>query len=149
MRLFNQPASVFLLSFVQLWSRFSHFGMRALLLLYMVKMLKFDDPRALGIFAVYCALVERGLASSVAGALLPTEQPFLYTVSATATDGTKLATLEAALLEVPDRGALMARGRNYSAVRAAERFLEIAAELHPQPARSNGPFAVAGRQMAL
>jgi zinc protease len=48
---------------------------------------------------LYCALVERGLASSVAGALLPTEQPFLYTVSATATDGTPLAALEAALLE--------------------------------------------------
>jgi glycosyltransferase involved in cell wall biosynthesis len=59
------------------------------------------------------------------------------------------AAIEAALLEVPDRGALMARGRNYSAVRAAERFLEIAAELHPQPARSNGPLTVAGRQMAL
>ena len=36
---------------------------------------------------LYRALVERGLASSVSGALLPTEQPFLYTVSATATDG--------------------------------------------------------------
>ena len=30
---------------------------------------------------LYRALVERGLASSVSGALLPTEQPFLYTVS--------------------------------------------------------------------
>ena len=39
---------------------------------------------------LYRALVERGLASSVSGALLPTEQPFLYTVSVTATDGTPL-----------------------------------------------------------
>src|SRR5947207_459350 len=52
---------------------------------------------------LYRALVERGLASSVAGALLPTEQPFLYTISVTATDGTPLAAVEAALLEDIDR----------------------------------------------
>jgi zinc protease len=52
---------------------------------------------------LYRALVERGLASSVSGSLLPTEQPFLYTVSATATGGTDLATLEAALIEALDR----------------------------------------------
>ena len=34
---------------------------------------------------LYRALVERGLASGVYGALVPTEDPFLYTVSATAT----------------------------------------------------------------
>ncbi len=48
---------------------------------------------------LYRALVDRGLASAVSGALLPTEQPFLYVVSATATDGTPLARLEPALLE--------------------------------------------------
>jgi zinc protease len=52
---------------------------------------------------LYRALVERGLASSVSGALLPTEEPFLYTVSATATDGTPLASIEAVLLEELDR----------------------------------------------
>ena len=46
---------------------------------------------------VYRALVERGLASSVSGALLPTAQPFLYTVSATATDGVPLSSIEEAL----------------------------------------------------
>jgi zinc protease len=46
---------------------------------------------------VYRALVERGLASSVSGALLPTAQPFLYTVSATATDGVALSSIEEAL----------------------------------------------------
>ena len=39
----------------------------------------------------------------MSGALLPTEQPFLYTVSATATDGTPLASIEAVLLEELDR----------------------------------------------
>jgi zinc protease len=52
---------------------------------------------------LYRALVERGLASSVSGALLPTEQPFLYTVSATATDGTPLDAVEAALLAELER----------------------------------------------
>jgi zinc protease len=52
---------------------------------------------------LYRALVERGLASAIAGALLPTEHPFLYTISITATDGTPLAAVEAALLEELDR----------------------------------------------
>jgi zinc protease len=52
---------------------------------------------------LYRALVERGLASSVSGALLPTEQPFLYTVSATATEGAAQASLESVLLEELDR----------------------------------------------
>src|SRR6185503_12258206 len=52
---------------------------------------------------LYRALVERGLASSVSGALLPTEQPFLYSISVTATDGTPLDAVESALLEAMDR----------------------------------------------
>jgi zinc protease len=51
---------------------------------------------------LYRALVERGLASSVAGQVVPTEDPFLYTVSATATDGTSLSALESAMLETLD-----------------------------------------------
>ncbi len=48
---------------------------------------------------LYRALVERGLASSISGALLPTEQPFLYYLSATATTGTSLDTVERVVLE--------------------------------------------------
>jgi zinc protease len=47
---------------------------------------------------LYRALVERGLASGVYGALVPTEDPFLYTVSVTATIGTPLTSIESALL---------------------------------------------------
>jgi zinc protease len=63
----------------------------------------FKMPPAQRRARLYCALVERGLASSVSGALLPTQDPFLYTISVTATDGTPLATVEAALLEDIDR----------------------------------------------
>jgi zinc protease len=52
---------------------------------------------------LYRALVDRGLASGVFGALFPTEQPFLYTVSATVTEGTTLGAVEAALLHELDR----------------------------------------------
>jgi zinc protease len=51
---------------------------------------------------LYRALVERGLASSVSGGLMPTEDPFLYTLSATANEGTPLAAVEMAMLEVLD-----------------------------------------------
>jgi zinc protease len=51
---------------------------------------------------LYRALVDRRLASSVTGSLLPTEQPFVYIVSATATDGTPLADVEGALMRELD-----------------------------------------------
>jgi zinc protease len=52
---------------------------------------------------LYTALVERGLASSVSGALLPTAQPFLYTLALTAIEGVGLESLESALLEAVER----------------------------------------------
>ncbi len=52
---------------------------------------------------LYRALVETGLATSVFGALLPTEEPFLYTVSCTVADGVAISTLEAAADEAIDR----------------------------------------------
>jgi len=52
---------------------------------------------------LYRAVVERGLASQVSGSLLPTEQPFLYTVSATATERVGLADVESAILDELDR----------------------------------------------
>jgi len=52
---------------------------------------------------LYRALVEGRLASSVSGAVLPTADPFLYTLSLTATEGTPLDRLEGALLLELDR----------------------------------------------
>jgi zinc protease len=52
---------------------------------------------------LYRALVDRGLASSVSGSIVPTAQPFLYIVSATATSGTSLSGAESVLLEELDR----------------------------------------------
>jgi zinc protease len=52
---------------------------------------------------LYHVLVNSGLASAVSGALLPTEDPFLYTISATATDGVSLDRVEHALLAELER----------------------------------------------
>ena len=52
---------------------------------------------------LYTAIVEQGLASAVAGGLLPTREPFLYTVGFTATDGVALADLEGAATAEIDR----------------------------------------------
>ena len=52
---------------------------------------------------LYRALVDARLASSVTGGLVPTAEPFLYTISVTATDGTPLARLEEATLAELDR----------------------------------------------
>jgi zinc protease len=47
---------------------------------------------------LYRALVDGGVASAVNGGLVPTQQPFLYTISVTATEGTALSTVEEATL---------------------------------------------------
>ena len=52
---------------------------------------------------LYRALVDTGLASSVGGSLLPTAQPFLYSVQATVTEGQSLSAVEAAILTELDR----------------------------------------------
>ena len=52
---------------------------------------------------LYRALINTGLASSVAGGLVPTAEPFLYTISLTATAGTPLVRLEEIVLAEIDR----------------------------------------------
>jgi zinc protease len=52
---------------------------------------------------LYRALVESRLASSVSAGVLPTENPFLYLVSATAMDGVGLADVEAAATAAVDQ----------------------------------------------
>ena len=74
---------------------------------------------------LYRALVEQGLASSVSGSLLPTEQPFLYTVSVTTTDGTPPATVESALLDALER----VRARGVTDVELARAKAQLRARL--------------------
>ncbi len=56
--LFGHPAALFTLFFAEMWERFSYYGMRALLLFYMLKgFLHYDDHRAYGVYGSYTALV--------------------------------------------------------------------------------------------
>jgi proton-dependent oligopeptide transporter, POT family len=53
----SHPKQLYLLFFTEMWERFSFYGMRALLLLYMVTQLKFDEPKSYAILASYSGLV--------------------------------------------------------------------------------------------
>lgn len=52
----GHPRGLFILSFAELFERFSYYGMRSLLILYMVSQLKYADERAYGIYGLYAAL---------------------------------------------------------------------------------------------
>ncbi|WP_452600120.1 peptide MFS transporter [Pontimicrobium sp. MEBiC01747] len=54
---FGHPKGLFYLFFAELWERFSFYGMRALLVLYMTKQLLFTDDMAFGVYAAYMSLV--------------------------------------------------------------------------------------------
>lgn len=55
--LFGHPKGLFYLFFAELWERFSFYGMRALLTLYMTQHLLYSDEVSFGIFAAYGSLV--------------------------------------------------------------------------------------------
>jgi proton-dependent oligopeptide transporter, POT family len=54
----GHPPGLFALFFAEMWERFSYYGMRALLLLYMMKgFLEYDDARAYAVYGAYTSLV--------------------------------------------------------------------------------------------
>ena len=56
--LFGHPAGLYTLFFAEMWERFSYYGMRALLLFYMLKgFLQYSDPRGYAVYGAYTALV--------------------------------------------------------------------------------------------
>jgi POT family proton-dependent oligopeptide transporter len=56
--LFGHPAGLFTLFFAEMWERFSYYGMRALLLFYMLKgFLGYGDSDAYAVYGAYTALV--------------------------------------------------------------------------------------------
>ena len=65
--LLGHPAGLFVLFSAELWERFSFYGMRALLILYMTKELMFGDKLSYGIYGAYGSLV---YATPIIGGLL-------------------------------------------------------------------------------
>jgi len=56
--LFGHPAGLYTLFFVEMWERFSFYGMRALLVLYLAKgFLKYNDTDQYTIYGAYTALI--------------------------------------------------------------------------------------------
>src|SRR3954454_14866195 len=56
--LVGHPVGLFTLFFAEMWERFSFYGMRALLLFYMLKgFLHYGDQRAYAVYGSYTALV--------------------------------------------------------------------------------------------
>lgn len=56
--IFGHPTGLFVLFFAEMWERFSYYGMRALLVFYMLKgFLGLTDYKAYGIYGAYTALV--------------------------------------------------------------------------------------------
>ncbi len=53
----GHPKQLYMLFFTEMWERFSFYGMKALLLAYMVTQLKFDEPKGYAILGAYAALV--------------------------------------------------------------------------------------------
>lgn len=57
-QLFGHPTGLYTLFFAEMWERFSYYGMRALLILYMIKgFLGFGDKDANAVYGAYTALV--------------------------------------------------------------------------------------------
>jgi len=54
---FSQPQALTTLFFTEMWERFSYYGMRALLVLYLVKSVGYDRADALTLYATYTGLV--------------------------------------------------------------------------------------------
>jgi POT family proton-dependent oligopeptide transporter len=53
----GHPRGLFVLFFAEMWERFSYYGMRALLILYLTKHFLFSDEKAYVIYGAYTALV--------------------------------------------------------------------------------------------
>jgi proton-dependent oligopeptide transporter, POT family len=56
--MFGHPTGLFTLFFAEMWERFSYYGMRALLVFYMIKgFLQYKDDQAYAVYGAYTALV--------------------------------------------------------------------------------------------
>jgi len=53
----KHPRGLYILFFAEMWERFSYYGMRALLVLYLTKHFLFTDGQAYGIYGAYTTLV--------------------------------------------------------------------------------------------
>ena len=53
----NHPKGLYLLFFTEMWERFSYYGMRALLVLYMIQKLLYTNEEAGYVYGLYTGFV--------------------------------------------------------------------------------------------
>ena len=53
----RHPAGLYVLFFTEMWERFSYYGMRSLLVYYMIKHLQFTQERSSEIYGLYTGFV--------------------------------------------------------------------------------------------
>ena len=53
----THPRGLYLLFFVEMWERFSYYGMRSLLVLYLISAQEWADGRAYSLYGTYSSLV--------------------------------------------------------------------------------------------
>ncbi len=51
-----QPAALYVLSFLEVWDRYSYYGIQAMFILYMSKVFLFSDDKSYALYGVYTAL---------------------------------------------------------------------------------------------
>jgi POT family proton-dependent oligopeptide transporter len=56
----KQPKALYLINFVSMWECFSYYGMRVLLVLFMIQVLHYSDSAAFGLYAIYTTLIDLG-----------------------------------------------------------------------------------------
>ncbi len=56
----GQPRALYLLNFISMWECFSYYGMRVLLVLFMIHKMHYSDGQAFGLYALYTTLIELG-----------------------------------------------------------------------------------------
>jgi POT family proton-dependent oligopeptide transporter len=66
-KIFGMPRFLILLFFVEMWERFSYYGMRALLVLFITSYYGFSDPKAYALYSLFAAL---GYATSLPAGFL-------------------------------------------------------------------------------
>lgn len=107
----KHPKGLYLLFFTEMWERFSYYGMRAIFVLFMTKMLLLDDKEASNIYGSYTGLVyltpllggylsDRFLGnrrSIIIGGLLMAIGQFILFFSASTSGGTALSLMWAGL----------------------------------------------------
>ena len=54
---YKHPKGLYLLFFIEMWERFSYYGMRALLVLYMIQQLSYSVEKSGNIYGIYTGLV--------------------------------------------------------------------------------------------